>query len=142
MLLDTGAACSMISKKKAAELGVTYGPDGDTLTGVPAKEQFSLDVGGIGGSKRSTGFYLDVLALPAKAGQPVVYAKAPVLVSDVTVADPATGKTFTLDGVFGMNFLVASANVTGGLLPDLDKVVDGPFQFVVIDHAHATLGLK
>lgn len=142
MLLDTGAACSMISKKKAVELGVTYGPDGDSLVGVPAKEQFSLDVGGIGGSKKSTGFYLDVLALPAKAGQPVTYAKAPVLVSDITVVDPATGKQFTLDGVFGMNFLVASANVTGGLLPDIDKVVEGPFQFVVIDHAHAVMGLK
>lgn len=142
MLLDTGAACSMISTKKAAELGVTYSPDGTSLNGVPPKEQFSLDVGGIGGSKKSTGFYLDVLALPAKAGQPVVYAKAPVLISDVTVVDPATGKPFTLDGVFGMNFLVASANLTGGLLPDIDKVVDGPFQFIVIDHANHVMGLK
>lgn len=142
MLLDTGAACSMISVKRAAELGVTYAADGTTLVGVPAKEQFSLDVGGIGGSKKSTGFYLDVLMLPAKAGQPVTYVKAPVLVSDVTVADAKTGEKFTLDGVFGMNFLVASANITGGLLPDIGEVVNGPFEFVVIDHAHGVMGLK
>ena len=83
-----------------------------------------------------------MLTLPAKAGEPIVYAKAPVLVSDITVMDPATSKPFTLDGVFGMNFLVASANISGGVLPDVDKIVDGPFQFVVIDHAHATLGVK
>ena len=142
MLLDTGSACSMISVKKAAELGIKYGEDGATLLGVPAEEQFSLEVGGIGGSKKSTGFYLDMLTLPAKVGEPIVYAKAPVLVSDVTVVDPATSKPFTLDGVFGMNFLVASANISGGVLPDVDKIVDGPFQFVVIDHARATLGVK
>jgi hypothetical protein len=142
MLLDTGAACSRISTSKAAELGVTYADDGKTLLGVPVKEQFSLDVGGIGGTKKSTGFYLDILALPAKSGEPIVYAKAPLLVSDITVVDPATNKSFTLDGVFGMNFLVASANISGGLLPDIDKIVDGPFQFVVIDHARAILGVK
>jgi hypothetical protein len=142
MLLDTGAACSMISVKKAAELGITYAADGTTLMGVPAKEQFSLDVGGIGGTKKSTGFYLDLLTLPAKSGEPIVYAKAPMLVSDVTVVDPKTKQSFTLDGVFGMNFLVASANISGGLLPDVDKVVDGPFQFVVVDHARAILGVK
>ena len=142
MLLDTGSTCSMISVKKAAELGIKYAEDGTTLIGAPAQEQFSLDVGGIGGSKKSTGFYLDVLRLPAKAGEPIVYAKAPVLVSDITVVDPATSKPFTLDGVFGMNFLVASANISGGVAADIDKVVDGPFQFVVIDHAHATLAVK
>jgi hypothetical protein len=142
MLLDTGAACSMISSKKAAELGVKYAQDGKTLLNVPTNEQFSLDVGGIGGSKRSSGFYIDVLTLPAKEGEPVVYAKAPVLICDITVTDAKTGQPFTLDGVFGMNFLTASASITGGLMPDLDKVVDSPFQFVVIDHARGVMGLK
>jgi hypothetical protein len=132
----------MISTRKAAELGVTYAADGSTLVGVPKDQQFSLAVGGIGGSKTSSGFYLDLLALPAKTGEPIVYAKAPLLVCDITIADPATKKPFTLDGVFGMNFLVASANLSGGLLPDIDKIVDGPFQAVVIDHARHTLGVK
>jgi hypothetical protein len=142
MLLDTGAACSMISVAKAKELGVTYAEDGTTLIGVPKDQQFSLPVGGIGGMKTSTGFYLDLLALPAKTGEPIVYAKAPLLVSDITVVDTTTQKPFTLDGVFGMNFLVASASLSGGALPDVDKVVDGPFQMIVIDHAKHTLGVK
>ena len=56
--------------------------------------------------------------------------------------DAVTGKPFTLDGVFGMNFMVASANVTGGALPDIDKIAGGPFQFVVVDHVRGTLGFK
>ena len=108
MLLDTGSACSVISTAKAKELGVTYAYVGTTLLGIPKAEQFSLPVGGIGGIKTSTGFYLDLLTLPAKTGDPIIYAKAPLLVSDITVVDTKTQKPFTLDGVFGMNFLVAS----------------------------------
>lgn len=142
MLLDTGAACSMISVAKAAELGVTYDEDTGTLAGALAKEQFSLSVGGIGGMKTAQGFYLDVLALPAQAGEPIVYAKAPVLVSDVTVTDPATGRPFTLDGVFGMNFLTASASIEGGLLPEIGDIVGGPFEWVVIDHVRGVLSVR
>jgi hypothetical protein len=142
MLLDTGSACSIISTEKAKQLGVTYADDGSTLLGVAKSEQFSLPVGGIGGIKTSTGFYLDLLMLPAKTGDPIIYAKAPLLVSDITVVDSKTQKSFTLDGVFGMNFLVASASLTAGALPDIDKVVAGPFEMIVIDHSRHTLGVK
>jgi hypothetical protein len=142
MLLDTGSACSVISTEKAKQLGVTYADDGSTLLGVAKADQFSLPVGGIGGIKTSTGFYLDLLTLPAKTGDPIIYAKAPLLVSDITVVDSKTQKSFTLDGVFGMNFLVASASLTAGITPDFDKVVDGPFQVIVIDHSRHTLGVK
>jgi hypothetical protein len=64
-----------------------------------------------------------------------------VLVSDISLIDPATQQTFTLDGVFGMNFLVASANVTGGLLPDIGQLTEGPFTTIVIDHSRGFLGL-
>ena len=142
VLLDTGAAASMISTAVAAKLGITYAPDGVTLLGVPKDRQFSLPLGGVGGAKTVTGFYLDSLALPAKAGQPVVYAKAPVLVNDISVVDEKTGQKVTLDGVFGMNFLVASVNITGGILPDLGKMSEGAFDFIVIDHAAGELRLK
>ena len=46
---------------------------------------------------------------------------------DITVTDPATKQRVTLDGVFGMNFLVASAHVTEGLMPDIGKLTEGPF---------------
>ena len=54
---------------------------------------------------------------------------------------PETGQTITLDGIFGMNFLVASAHVTGGLAPDLGKMVEGPYDWIVIDHTKGLLGL-
>ena len=128
--------------KQAQALGVRYSADGRKLIGPPDNEQFTLTVGGIGGSKSAIGFYLDRLALPVQKGEePIIYGKAPVLVNDISVMDPMTQQTFTLDGVFGMNFLVASANVTGGLLPDIGKLTEGPFTIIVIDHSRKFLGV-
>jgi hypothetical protein len=144
-LLDTGAAASMISTAQAKKLGVTYDEaDEGRLVGPPANEQFSLTIGGIGGQRKAVGFYLDSLTLPTRDGDPIVYKRAPVLVADITVLDPATDQTFTLDGVLGMNFFVASANVdmAGGVLPDINQLTAGAYEAVVIDGPAGTLGLK
>jgi hypothetical protein len=144
-LLDTGAAASMISTAQAKKLGVTYDEAGDgRLVGPPANEQFSLTIGGIGGQRKAFGFYLDTLTLPTREGDPIVYKRAPVLVADITVIDPATDQTLTLDGVLGMNFFVASANVdmAGGLLPDINQLTPGAYEAVVIDAPAGTLGVK
>lgn len=140
MLLDTGAASSMISTAKARELGIVIDENGK-LTNVPAKDRFTLPIGGIGGTKDVTGFYVDVVQLPASKGQPVRYLKAPVMVMDISVVDEKTNQSFTLDGVLGMNYLVASANVSTGLNAGVDDIHDGPFDFFVIDHVRKTLGL-
>lgn len=145
-LLDTGAAASMISTAQAAKLGVRYKAGTESaavpvLEGVPAEKQFTLAVGGIGGSKTAAGFYIDELRVPTAEQDDLVYKAAPVLVVDITVTHPETGKELTLDGVFGMNLLVASAQVTGGLMPDLGKMVEGPFDWIVIDHKNGVLGL-
>ncbi len=142
LLLDTGAPVSMISTAIAKSLGVTYAEDHSHLLGVPENEQFELNLGGIGGNKTMRGFYLDGLQLPTTAGDAIRFAKAPVLVNDITVVDAKTGEPFTLDGILGMNFLVATANVTGGLLPDIGQLTAGAFQTIVIDHAKGTLGVK
>lgn len=142
MLLDTGAAASMISTAAAESLGVTYADDGSTLLGVPKDQQFSLPIGGVGGQTVVSGFFLDALVVPTREGDPVRYVKAPVLVKDITVTDAATGEAYTLDGILGMNFLVASAYVTGGLMPDLGAMSSGPYTDLVIDHGARTLGLK
>jgi len=139
-LLDTGAASSIISSKLAQELGVQIAKDGQ-LANVPKDQQFELAIGGLGGAKQSHGLFFDHLELPAREGSPIIYAKAPLLISDITVAD-SNGKAFTLDGVFGMNYLVASAEITGGLLPDVGKIVDGPWRWIVIDFQQAELGLE
>ena len=146
-LLDTGAVASMISLHQAAAIGVTYAPGSQStgsplLLGVPADQQFTLQVGGIGGMANSAGFYIDKLILPTREGPPITYLHAPVLVADITVTDPASGKPFTLDGVFGMNFLVASANISGGLLPDITKMTAGPFRWIVFDQPAGVLGLE
>lgn len=141
MLLDTGSAATMISTEKAKAIGIEIGDDGK-IKNVPAKDQFSLPIGGIGGSADVPGCFIDSLQLPAAAGQPVRYLKTPVLIKDITVIDEATGESFTLDGVLGMNYLVASASVTGGLNAGVDDIHDGAFSFFFVDFPRKTLGLK
>ena len=143
-LLDTGAAASMISEKQAAALGVKYveatrGSASPRLEGIDQKQQFTLAIGGVGGQTTAAGFYLDELIIPTVEGDPLVYKHAPVLVKDITVNNEATGHEYTIDGVFGMNYLVASAHVTGGALPDLGNLTAGPFEAIVIDEPAGTL---
>jgi predicted aspartyl protease len=133
-LLDTGAATSMISSRMAKLVGLD-------LTKVPKAEKFSLTVGGIGGAKESSGVYFDKLELPTREGS-IVYTAAPLLVADITVQDAKTGQPFTLDGILGMNYLVASVEVSGGLLPDVGKMVNGPYKWIVIDLKNNEMGVE
>ena len=145
-LLDTGSAVSMISRKNAASLGVTYDPQTHgtghpRLLNVDPKRQFVMTVGGIGGSKKSAGFFLDKLTVPTMQGPPIVYDHAPVLVADISVKN-AAGESYTLDGVFGMNFLVGSAMVDeAALIPDIGQLTPGAFRSVVINQPAGWLGL-
>jgi hypothetical protein len=139
-LLDTGSACSVISTRQAALLGVHYSPGSiDHLAEIPDDKQFTLTVGGIGGSHPAAGFFLDTLMLPTLDKHALVYRHAPVLVSDITVVDPATKKSFTLDGVFGMNFLVPSANVNGGVIA---QITSAPFSLIVLDLNQYILAMR
>jgi predicted aspartyl protease len=146
-LLDTGAAASIISTRQAAAVGVTYKPgtqgtDNPVLVGVPKEKQFALTVGGIGGQKKSAGFFLDSLTIPTLENDPLVFRGAPVLVLDITATDPTTKQQVTIDGVLGMNFLVASAKVSEGLLPDIGNLTEGAFEWVVFDEPASVLGLQ
>ena len=149
-LLDTGAAASIISKSSAKTLGVSYksgtfGTDNPILVdsaGDSLPHQFQLTIGGIGGTNKIAGFFLDSLTLPTTEGQPIRFVSAPVLVSDITVEDPSTHDKVTLDGVFGMNYLVASAFITeSSPLPDISDLTKGPFDWVVFDQPKGLLGL-
>jgi hypothetical protein len=146
-LLDTGAAVSMISHARAAELGITYSAGTEEtghprLTGPGTARQFVMTVGGIGGSKKSAGFFLDKLSVPTMEGGAILFDHAPVLVSDITVKD-SENRSFTLDGVFGMNFLVASAMVDeSNLLPDIDHLTPGAFRYVVVTERGGWLGVE
>lgn len=159
-LLDTGAAASILSVHQAQNLGVSYrdgtfgtdSPDLVDSSGQSIPDQFTLTIGGIGGTTKVAGFYLDTLLLHTvegdQANDPSMhfnFVKAPVLVSDITAATPDGSQTLTLDGVFGMNFLVASAHITEGAdgeLPSIDSLSTGPFDWVVFDQPGHTLGLQ
>jgi hypothetical protein len=141
-LLDTGAAASMISVKQAAALGVTYKPGTRVLEGVPIQKQFTLTIGGIGGQKKAAGFMIDEMHVPTREGDDLIYRNVPILVNDISVEHPTTKQKVTLDGVFGMNLLVASAAISEGLAPDIGQMAEGPYDLIVIDHVNKLLGLQ
>lgn len=154
-LLDTGAAASILSRQQASVLGVTYEPgtfgtENPVLQGVPISEQFTLRIGGIGGEIKLAGFFLDSLLLRTEQGDRfndndpahLRYLGAPVLVGDITLLDPATNQPFTLDGIFGMNFLAATAYFEEAFpIPIIDLMTPGPFNWVVIDDSARRLRL-
>lgn len=156
-LLDTGAAASMISKDLAKSLNVRYtsglepSPTNDNPTlelfnpdtgeATPLVNQFQLTISGIGGeSEKVSGFYLNELQLPTIEGDPISFIQAPVLVVDVTVAD-AEKNLLTLDGIFGMNFLVASTEIVENSDWPFGDMSTGAFNWIVFDEPSGILGL-
>jgi hypothetical protein len=166
-LLDTGAAFSMISTEMAGFLHVKYktgteGTDSPILVytadgvtdGNPVESQFQTDVAGVTGQAKVAGFYLDSLLLrtmegnaaDASAPQHIRFGNAPVLVEDILLWDPnspASLPTMTLDGVFGMNYLVASGimSVDEFGWPAFEAWRDSPMNWVTFDEPNGILGL-
>lgn len=145
-LLDTGAAASIMSTQQATLLGVSVDESGATPVLLdsqnnPLPDQFTLTIAGIGGEKTIAGFYLDSLTLPTIEGDPIVFRKAPVAVGDITVQDPVTGATLTLDGIFGMNFLLSSAELTGDIFNPIGALSPGNFNWLVFDEPNRLFGL-
>ncbi|HVT83479.1 MAG TPA: hypothetical protein VHM90_22750, partial [Phycisphaerae bacterium] len=158
-LLDTGAAASIISKAQAAKLHVTYqdgtfGTDNPVLVddnGTPLPNQFHLGIGGIGGQTTLAGFYLDSMLLRSQEGSAaddanpnnLLYTQEPVLVGDITVKDPTTNDTLTLDGIFGMNNLIGSADFSLDSLGNLGDfaAAAGYYKWITFDEPNGILGL-
>ena len=162
-LLDTGAAASIISEEQAANLHVRYRPgtedtDNPQLEtfnpanpGAPGQlvpDQFSLTIGGIGGTSEKAGFFLDSLLVRTIEGNAandddpnhLRYQGAAVLVGDITLQDPQTQQTLTLDGIFGMNMLVGSAWFDPETFEFLG-LADGYFNWLAFDEPNGVLGL-
>ena len=159
-LYDTGAAASIISQVKAAELGVYYDPnagpgsefpvlmvgEGDDAQIVP--DQFRLTLGGIGGTVTTAGFFLDTMLMRTLAGDAfddddpahLKYIGAPVLVLDITVQDPETLDSVTLDGVLGMNFFTPTMFISEPF--HFGDVRAGAFDWMVYDHPSGLISLK
>ncbi len=117
-----------------------YDPNNPSAAGTLLQNQFQEAVGGIGPSAVVAGFYLDSLIVPTMEANSKYYndprnctlmAHArpmarktflgpPVLVQDITATKGS--QSITLDGDFGMNFLVGSIGLSGS---DLDSLVIG-----------------
>jgi hypothetical protein len=150
-LLDTGADVSFLSTAEAAKMHVEYATDShgnqlldsngdpylvstdDGATMIP--NQFVVPIQGTGGEVDATGFYLDSLTIPTIEGEPLNFVDAPIVVLDITVQDPNTGKTLTLDGDLGMNFLTASLDL------DSFDINGGAFDWATFDQPNGLLGL-
>src|SRR5665213_3659667 len=150
-LFDTGAAASFISQDMAAQLHVHYKdgtynnsdpnvtPDLVDDNGNDLPNQFTLPIGGIGGTITAAGFYLTSMILPTVEGEPIRFISAPVLVLDVTVQNPVTNQLLTLDGDFGMNYLVASTDISDGGLGTTNA---GAFDWITFDQQEGLIGLN
>ncbi|HUO10441.1 MAG TPA: hypothetical protein VM008_19205 [Phycisphaerae bacterium] len=156
-LLDTGAAASIISQHQAANLGVSYKagtfgtdtPDLVDSTGHDIPNQFQFQIQGVGGIETLAGFYLDSLLLRTMEGSAandndphnLRFRGAPVLVGDITLTDPVSQMTLTLDGVFGMNFLIASLDPSGLDGLSIPPIATNYFDWITFDEPNGILGL-
>jgi hypothetical protein len=133
-LLDTGAAVTMLSRATAHALGLA--DDG----GHPRRKvEFSLPLAGISGAERSLpGFRIDRLEVAGEQDTFLIFPRPAVVIQDISVTDD-TGRTRTLDGVLGMNLLLAS----GSDLRDgaFATEHESAFTRIVLDMPRARLGL-
>jgi hypothetical protein len=101
----------------------------------------------VGGTSTVSGFYLDSLTVPTLEGDPLVFHHAPVLVSDIGLKNPDDpSDTLTLDGVFGMNYLVASVDMSAVDPNDFTSILSAPmasgaFNDIVFDQSNGLLGV-
>ena len=133
-LLDTGGTISLISTRQAKRLGIL------DRQGKPViKPAFSLLVGGVGQPTTIPGYQFERLIIPLRNGRNLIFKNARLGVHDIHYTDGKTQTQRTLDGVFGINFLCASAKMVGLLPGDISET---PFDKVVIDMPRAQLGLR
>lgn len=153
LLLDTGASLSAISTRIAADLGliVEETANGPVIHGLaPGQVQFTATVMGVGGQKTIPGFYLDEMLLRTIEGTALTggdpdemdinFVGAPVYILDIALpAYEGDPDPIILDGLLGMNFLVASTWFEDMTFLD---AAPSPWDMIVFDEVDGTLGLR
>ncbi|MBC7785418.1 MAG: hypothetical protein H7144_16415, partial [Burkholderiales bacterium] len=129
--------------------------------GVAIEDQFSLTIAAFGADDPAdsgdsstialSGFYLDFLLARTSEGNPLNdndpnhfrFLRAPVLVHDITTSRLLNGQLqhITLDGIFGMNFLAASA-VPPTSIFDPFITSPGAFDWIVYNDAESWIGMS
>jgi hypothetical protein len=124
-LLDTGATVSLISTNQARKLGL-IDANGNSMV----EPDFLIPVGGIGKMTWIQGFEIDKLTVPTSSGYNLVFQNARLGVQDIKYFDEDKGEHVVIDGVFGSNFLCASAKMEGLLPSDISETM---FDNIVLD---------
>ena len=132
LLLDTGGTVSLISSARASELGLTE-PNGTPIV----QPDFTIPIGGVGGEEELIGYQINNLIIPTLNGYNVAYNNARICVADIGIIDEDTGEFIILDGIFGSNFLCASALLFEGMPVDLAET---PYNIIVLDTQKGLLG--
>lgn len=133
-LLDTGGTISFMSGAQASVLGLTE-PNARPLIA----PDFVIKVMGVGGGDVNIpGFEIDNLTIPTLNGYNLVYNNARIGVHNIGIVDEETGHFLILDGIFGSNFLCASAKFDAN--SELVDLAEGPYKTVIIDTQNAFLG--
>jgi hypothetical protein len=128
LVLDTGGTVSLISSAIANRLGLT------DANGTPiVTPDFTIPIGGIGGEVELPGYQINNLIIPTLNGYNVAYNNARICVSDIGMINEDTNEFVILDGIFGSNFLCASATL------DLDLAAT-PYDAIVLDTKKGLLG--
>src|ERR1700690_39058 len=139
-----------------------FDPNNPGAQGTLLQNQFQEAVGGIGPSAVVAGFYLDSPIVPTMEPNPnyspdprnLRFAGTrtangaqdllgpPVLVQDITATK--NGQSITLDGDFGVNFLVGSIDLSGTSLDNLSigAAMPGAFDWFTFDEPTGVLGLQ
>ncbi|HUV41829.1 MAG TPA: dockerin type I domain-containing protein [Sedimentisphaerales bacterium] len=131
-VLDTCGTISLISGPQAAQLGLT-----DTDANPIITPDFILPIGGIGEDVNIAGYQIDELIIPTLSGYNLIFQNARIGVANIEIIDEFTGAPIILDGIFGSNFLCASAKLLDGWLIDLAATA---FEKITIDTRRALLG--
>jgi hypothetical protein len=131
-LFDTGGMVSLISSEQGAALGLV-----DEYGEPVVETAFTATIGGVGGIAEIPGFEIDSLSLMTTEGYSLQYSNARIAVHDIIYYSEDSGEFKILDGVFGSNFLVASAKLVGGLPVALSQT---PFENVILNSRERLLG--
>ena len=134
-LFDTGASISLMSVEQGVSLGLTD-EDGEPVV----TPEYMLKIGGIGGEVNIPMFEIDELVVPTLNGYNLVYKDARLAVHDIKTIDEETGDFIILDGVFGSNFLCASAKMDAVSFPWPTDLSGTIFNKIVLDTRRSLLG--